>query len=356
MAASVASDQLQVQSHRGPYKVYFRAASEWQIDERHFFVDANVARLHVATLAPVLASGRALVIEANERAKSLAQLQPYVDQLLNQSVRRDQALVAIGGGVIQDITSFLAATLLRGMVWEFYPTTLLAQADSCIGSKSSINVGDRKNILGTFTPPRSVVIDERFLKTLSDQEIRSGIGEILKVSAIDGPETFNDIANRYDDILAGGPSRGIAIRKALAVKKAIIELDEFDTGHRRVMNYGHSFGHAIEAATDFAIPHGIAVTIGMDMANHVATRLGRLSQPDYVRMHTALKRNYAPFSTSPIPADRVIAALKADKKNTADRLLLILPNSRAQIEPVVVEVTAAFLELCSAYLAKGRLE
>jgi 3-dehydroquinate synthase len=132
-------------------------------------------------------SEKVLIIEATEENKSLAQFPAYVDSLFGLNVRRGQKLVAIGGGIIQDITCFLAATMMRGLPWMFYPTTLLAQSDSCIGSKSSINSGEVKNILGTFTPPEQVVIDVDFLKTLEEKDIFSGIGEMIKVHAVETP-------------------------------------------------------------------------------------------------------------------------------------------------------------------------
>src|SRR5581483_3202456 len=200
-----------------------------------------------------------------------------------RKIRRNHVLVAIGGGIIQDITCFLAATMLRGLPWNFIPTTLLAQADSCIGSKSSINAGEAKNILGTFTPPARVDVSTRFLKTLDERDIRSGIGEMLKVHAIEGPQSFDQIAHDYENILSDDSVMLHYIRRSLDIKKRIIEIDEFDRGPRNVMNYGHSFGHAIESATDFAVPHGIAVTLGMDLANYTAVRTGRTGEAFFQR-------------------------------------------------------------------------
>ena len=152
------SDSMKIQTHVVPYDVCFDddvfATLEQLADgSSHFIIDEKVAGLYREQLAKVLASDSVLMIEALESNKSLEALPAYVDHLTENGIRRDQKLVAIGGGIIQDITCFLAATILRGVDWHFYPTTLLAQADSCIGSKSSINCGPDKNILGTFTPP-----------------------------------------------------------------------------------------------------------------------------------------------------------------------------------------------------------
>ncbi|MEK7862885.1 MAG: 3-dehydroquinate synthase, partial [Chloroflexota bacterium] len=262
-----------IQSHRGPYTVDFDDDALAHLDAdvpagAHFLVDARVAELHGADLRRVLASRSVLTIAATEAAKSLDRFPAYVERLVERGVRRGHVLVVVGGGITQDIACFLAATLLRGLEWRFYPTTLLAQADSCIGSKSSINVGEIKNVLGTFTPPSRIVIGGRVLATLDERDLRSGIGEMLKVHAIAGPDAFDRIAADYPRLLSDPALLRSYIRASLEIKRRIIEEDEFDRGIRNVMNYGHSFGHAIESATAYAVPHGIAVTIGMDMANY----------------------------------------------------------------------------------------
>lgn len=144
-------------------------------------IDARVADLYAVPLASVLAAPSTLRIDATEPNKSLERMPAYVLHLLDHGLRRDCTLVAIGGGIIQDIVCFIAATLMRGLPWTFYPTTLLAQADSCIGSKSSINVGRFKNQLGTFTPPAEIQLSTDVLDTLDEADIRSGLGEIIKV-------------------------------------------------------------------------------------------------------------------------------------------------------------------------------
>ena len=199
------SDRLVIASHKGPYEVLFQDDALAALDgappqNAHFIIDRRIARLYGDQMADVLASRSVLLVDATEAAKSLDRLPGYVDHLVARQVRRSDVLIAIGGGVIQDITCFLAATLLRGLAWRFYPTTLLAQADSCIGSKSSINSGAAKNILGTFTPPETVHLSMRFLATLDERDLRSGVGEILKVHAIEGAASFDDLARDYRNL------------------------------------------------------------------------------------------------------------------------------------------------------------
>jgi 3-dehydroquinate synthase len=320
----------------------------------HFIIDAKVAGLYGNELAGVLATPSVLCVEAIESNKSIDKFTGYVEHLVSNDVRRGDTLIAIGGGIIQDIVSFLGATLLRGLRWHFYPTTLLAQADSCIGSKSSINVGHVKNVLGTFTPPERIVISSKVLDTLDERDLRSGMGEMLKVHAIEGPESFDRIATDYTTILTDRKMMMHYIRRSLDIKKTIVEQDEFDRGIRNVMNYGHSFGHAIESATGFGVPHGIAVTIGMDMANFTAVRLGLLSRRHYERMHPTLAMNFAGFEKLEIPMGPFFVALGKDKKNTNSGLNLILPDASARPARGTYTNDAAFRAICAAYLSTER--
>jgi 3-dehydroquinate synthase len=359
MAALRVSDRLDIQSHAGLYTVTFDDAALERLDAgvasgMHFLIDARVAGLYAHALSAVLASPSVLLIEANETSKSLDQFPAYVEHLVARGVRRGHTLIAVGGGVLQDVTCFLAATLLRGLPWQFYPTTLLAQADSCIGSKSSVNVGRLKNVLGTFTPPAAVWIADPVLRTLAGHDIRSGVGEMLKVHAIEGPDAFDRIAADYARLLDDGAVRRRYVYRSLDIKKRLIEQDEFDRGVRNIMNYGHSFGHAIESATGFAVPHGIAVTMGMDMANYVSARLGVGARKHFERMHRPLALNFAGYERADIPAEAVLGALSRDKKNTDQQLTLILPDHNARIGRCTRPMDEAFRSACLTYLAEER--
>lgn len=351
------SEPLVIQSHKGPYTVSFvddllQDPGRLLEGEPHFLVDANVARIYAKPLAAVLEHPNLIVIEATEANKSLERTIPVFNRLVGNKVRRSHVLVAIGGGIVQDITCFIASTLLRGLPWRFVPTTLLAQADSCIGSKSSINLGDTKNILGTFNPPRQIFVATAFLDSLAPTEIQSGIGEILKVHAIDGAASFDRLATNFDGLFSDQALLKKYIRSALLIKQRFIEQDEFDLGIRNIFNYGHSFGHAIESATEYAVPHGIAVTIGMDMANHIAAERGLVPRSQCQRMHATLRKNYQAFAKTPIPLEPLLAALTRDKKNTSTMLGLILPvGEDAAIERVQVPPDGAFRDQCARFLA-----
>ena len=318
---------LTIQSHRGPYPVRFgrpfQGLEQGLGPKEHLLIDERVARLYRQPLSAVLNSSSVLQIEATEQNKSLEQFPAYAEHLLSHGLRRDHTLVVVGGGILQDIAAFLAAVLQRGIAWKFYPTTLLAQADSCIGSKSSVNVAGYKNQLGTFTPPQEIWISEELLSSLSETDRRSGIGEMLKVHILAGWEDARGIAADYPFLLQDGDRLRRRIRRSLEIKQRKIEADEFDRGERLLMNYGHSFGHALESATEFRIPHGIAVTIGMDLANYIAWKRGLIEAPVFEELHRLLAPNYAGFEGFEIPEGPFFSALGKDKKNLGAELSLI---------------------------------
>ena len=352
------SENIKIKSHKGVYSVNFDNlfldnAEQLLVGESHFLIDANVARLYADKLRSLLAHKNTVVIEAKEANKSIDRIIPIFELLVANNVRRDHTLVAIGGGIIQDITCFIASTLLRGLAWRFVPTTLLAQADSCIGSKSSVNLGKTKNIIGTFNPPNEVFVCTEFLDTLENKDIFSGIGEILKVHAIDSATAFDRVAADYDHLQSDRSLLQGYILQALLIKQRFIEVDEFDRGVRNIFNYGHSFGHAIEAATDFAVPHGIAVSIGMDMANRIAALRDLVPAQHYLRMHPVLRKNYASFAKTTIPFDEMLSALMKDKKNTSSRLVLIFPvGDHAAIKREEVAPDDIFHSQCHQFISE----
>jgi 3-dehydroquinate synthase len=355
----VSSNIITIQSHKGEYSANFIRGgmdnlNQNPIDDAIYIIDKHVTHLYSDCLNNILNTDRVLIIEATEKNKSLDCFPDYIDTLVELKVRRGQTLVVIGGGIIQDIGCFLASTLMRGMSWIFYPTTLLAQSDSCIGSKSSINSGDIKNILGTFTPPNKVVIDVDFLSTLEEKDISSGVGEMIKVHAINSPSDFDLIASNYEQIISSRSVMEKFIHRSLLMKKKLIEIDEFDQGARNVMNYGHSFGHAIESATNYGIPHGVAVTIGMDIANYVAVQLGVSKKKHFERMHEVMKRNYKSYQHIEIKVKSLMDALSKDKKNTATQLRLILPDQDGHISIGLYNNNKALRDAINSYFSLYR--
>jgi 3-dehydroquinate synthase len=317
--------------------------------------DSNVADHHSQFIEMVKKIATVIIpIKPIENSKQLVEIPNYINLLLDAEIRRGDLLVGIGGGIIQDITGFIATIMFRGLNWIFIPTTLAAQADSCIGSKTSINLGHRKNTLGTYHHAEKIIISTEFLRTLSEREIRAGLGEMLKVHAIEDKNKFDEIASSYSLLLKLKGDLTRFIYQSLEFKRKKIEIDEKDQGPRLVMNYGHSFGHALEAASDFQIPHGIAVSIGMDIANYISVEIGYGTKEDFDRMHPILMRNSDEFWNKPIEKSKFSKALLADKKNTLDSYVFILTDKSGVPSVKKVSMDVDIDKLVFDYIEKVR--
>ena len=334
-AASPPSELL-VRSSLGDYQVTFTddagAALIGDVTPRDVMIaDRLVLRGHADRLAGLLDQVRVVEIDANEGQKSYQELTAIFDELIRGGFRRGDRLIALGGGITQDCTAFIASVLYRGVDWLFVPTTLLAQADSCIGSKTSINFGEFKNQLGGFYPPRQIFIDPTFLETLPRKEVLSGLGEMAHYFPIDGEEAFGRYASGLPLALNDGSSIPGLIRESLEIKRGYVEIDEFDRNERQVFNYGHSFGHALESVTSYAVPHGIAVSYGIDLANRVSVELGFLDQQVRDTMRLSLEQIWAEAPLPPVDVEKFKTALRRDKKNRGDELGLILTRGWGQM-------------------------
>lgn len=219
-------------------------------------------------LVPILAipADRRIIVRASEDNKSLECMSEVIIKMRELGANRDTHLVAIGGGVIQDVATFVSSIYMRGISWTYMPTTLLSMADSCIGGKSSVNVLGYKNLVGNFYPPKEVVVDVDFVRTLNPEKIVGGLFEAAKICYARGDGDFQSY-------LSVGPSVDMSldvvqkiIVRSLQTKIWFIETDEFDQKERLLLNFGHTFGHAIEAGTNFGVSHGIAVGIGIIVA------------------------------------------------------------------------------------------
>ena len=240
-------------------------------------IDRKVHDLNNSTFTKENLKNTKIILSSNETQKSYDGIKPIIQELIKIGFRKNHRIIGIGGGVIQDITAFISSIMYRGVQWFFFPTTLLAQGDSCIGSKTSINFGEFKNQIGGFYPPNEIFLDVSFLDTLSKADIQSGLGEMCHYFIIKGEDEFNNYKENYFKSNFDKSNLSAIISKSLKIKKELIEIDEFDQNKRRVFNYGHSFGHAIESLTNYSIPHGIAVSFGMDIANYISVKKDYLS-------------------------------------------------------------------------------
>jgi 3-dehydroquinate synthase len=290
-----------------------------------------VGRLHGARLAETLTAGgflpELIVIPDGEAYKSLATAGKLYDSLARRHAERGTLIMAFGGGVIGDLTGFVAATYQRGVPFIQVPTTLLAQVDSSIGGKVAVNVGKLKNMAGTFYQPMLVVSDITLLNTLPATELQNGLAEIIKCGVIGDAELFGFLEQNMADLLQrNGDALAFAVSRAVGVKAGIVARDERDTGLRHNLNFGHTLGHAVECASDFGIKHGTAVALGMAAASRLANRLELLSGADLERITRLIAAAGLPVTVPVKRPEALLDAMRHDKKVAGGKLKFILPT------------------------------
>jgi 3-dehydroquinate synthase len=281
-----------------------------------------------ATLRAAGRDVRSHTVPAGEESKSLAQAAALYDWLLEGHVERRDALLALGGGVVGDLVGYVAATILRGIAFVPLPTTLLAQVDASIGGKVAVNHPRGKNLIGAFHQPRLVVADTTTLATLPPRERAAGWAEVIKMAVILDAELFALLEREVDALCAlqPGPTE-TAIRRAMQLKAEVVGEDERESGRRAILNYGHTVGHALEAATGYTrYLHGEAVAIGMRAEAQIAVGLGVLAPGVAARQNALIARFGLPTSAPGVDRAALLAAMEHDKKVQAGRLTWILPT------------------------------
>ena len=280
-----------------------------------------------------------------EQAKTWQVLESVFDALLAARCGRDTLLVALGGGVVGDLAGFAAAVYQRGIAFLQVPTTLLAQVDSSVGGKTGVNHPLGKNMIGAFHQPRAVLIDTDCLATLPERELAAGLAEVVKYGAIREPAFFAWLEANADALLARDPAAlSHAIAESCRIKAAIVVADERESGERALLNFGHTFGHAIESATGYGTwLHGEAVAIGMALAARFSVRLGRIGQADADRLVALLERLGLPVRPPAIAREAWLEYMGRDKKNEAGRITLVLLD-RLGSAAVVKDAPGAELE------------
>jgi 3-dehydroquinate synthase len=294
--------------------------------DRYYVIDKKVWDLYGASFKP-LDSELALILPISEEVKCLETVKTVYDAIMKRSAKRNMTLISVGGGIIQDITGFVASTLYRGINWIYVPTTLLAQADSCIGSKTSLNYRGYKNLIGTFFPPAKVYINTAFLATLDVEDFYSGLGEVIKLYMMGGESSTTAFIKEIHKIKQRDHAAlAKAIQDVLQIKLQYIQEDEFDTGRRNLLNFGHCLGHAVESTTDFLIPHGQAVLIGILFANIVSKNRGLLSRSRYEFLKRELILGNIRVNQANVlfHTDQIFEAMKKDKKRVGEGLALIM--------------------------------
>ena len=288
----------------------------------------TVWKRHGETLMAALPGVEHLLVPDGERSKTLQTVARLYESLLRVGADRQSTIIAVGGGVIGDTVGFAAATYLRGVDLVHVPTTLLAQVDSSIGGKVGVNHALGKNLIGAFHPPAAVIADPRLLDTLPKREFRAGLYEVVKYGVIASRTLFERIAIDLPRIFAREPDVITEIVTASCrIKAEVVAADERETGRRRVLNFGHTTGHALEAVTHYRrLRHGEAVAYGMLVAAHIGASRGLLDPDDHTALTDLIGRMGPLPAVTDLSASAVLAAMRRDKKVVAGRLHVVLPN------------------------------
>ena len=305
------------------------------IENSVVIVGSNVYALYKKKIFDSFPKDKLIVLKLGEINKTLETAVKIYKKLSNKAAKKNMTIISFGGGINQDVVGFAASTLYRGINWIYVPTTLLAMADSAIGLKTSLNFKHYKNVLGTFYPPSKIIINVDFLKTLPKLNYFSGVGEIIKfnlmkknaIEDLDNTlqkiEKLKNVKNRTDILKI--------IEESIQIKLSYMEGDEFDTGRRNLLNYGHEFGHALEPASSFNIHHGVAILIGIIFANTVSLKRKMINKKVYDDLNSHLLVPNIPIDVMSLKKkyfDKtlILENMKKDKKRTSNDLVLVLPQ------------------------------
>lgn len=290
-----------------------------------YVIDRRVYELYRRLLGGV-SEKRLCLLEALEENKVIETALAVCEQITELPAKRNAVLISVGGGIIQDITGFVANVMYRGIRWIYVPTTLLSACDSCIGGKTSLNYKRFKNLLGTFYPPDAIHIYSEMFQTLTEKDYKSGLGEVIKFNIMAGKQGLANIEKNMPGLLNRNPETVDAfVESSLLYKKDFIEADEFDRGRRIQLNFAHTFGHAIEVVTNYLIPHGTAVAIGMIMANFVSEKRGYLPS-EIARRSEAVLLQVIDIDVTLLAMafPEYLRAIRKDKKQEGESLTAVL--------------------------------
>jgi 3-dehydroquinate synthase len=299
--------------------------------------DEYVASLFGDTILDSLAAGgmsaELITFARGEASKNLDTIARLASSLAQRGFDRQDGLLALGGGVTGDITGFLAASYMRGLPFVQVPTTLLAQVDSSVGGKTGVDIPEGKNLVGAFYQPRCVYIDSQVLSSLPESELLNGLAEVIKSGVIYDRTFFEFLENRRQDILALElPVLEEVIATCCAIKADVVEKDERETDLRRILNYGHTIGHAIESASGYSLAHGSAVAIGMIAAAELAVLKGILAADEKLRIEKLISDFGLPVKIpGELDRQKITNYLKTDKKTVGGRVFFVLPTTIGKV-------------------------
>jgi 3-dehydroquinate synthase len=294
--------------------------------------DENIAKHHVKTIADL--NIKTITVPAGEEHKNLETVNFLWKSFLENGLDRKSTVIALGGGVIGDMTGFAASTYMRGIDWIAVPTTLLSMVDASLGGKTGFDLPEGKNLIGAFHPPKLVLADVQFLKTLPERELISGIAEVVKHGIISDPELFELCNNGLDWVKENLEE---IVKRAMAVKIKVIEDDPYEKGFRATLNLGHTVGHAVELVSKFNLRHGEAIAIGMVVEAKYSARVGLASQSVVEAIESTLKKLNLPTQIpDEMPKAEIIKAMRVDKKKNAKAIRFALPLEIGKVELVEV--------------------
>lgn len=347
---------LAILSHRKTYNVHFVKSENELLQELSNLtnvvtvIDRKIKPFYPKITAEMQSLGALYEMDAFEQNKTLAGAEEILKFFQFANVDRKTTVLVIGGGILEDVVSFAAHIFYRGLNVILVPTTLLAMCDTCVGGKCGVNFNGYKNQLGAIHPPEKIIIWPGFLTSLSDTDIRSGYGEILKYVLLNGKEQYTKLKEHLFNAHLLDEQCIDYIHDGIITKKKLVEEDEFDTGMRALLNYGHTFGHAIERATHNAIPHGIAVTKGIDIANYIAWQLGILSQDIYTDIHSLIQKHFVCQLSSDISAKILVENTQKDKKIQNGKSHFVLMEDFGKFKIVPVMINNEFIHIMNNYL------
>ncbi len=299
------------------------------INNSVLIIDKNVYNLYSNEFKDIN-KDNLFLFNAIEENKTFDYVKEIYDFLISKSVKRNLTIISIGGGITQDITGFVASTLYRGVNWIFVPTTFLAMTDSCIGSKTSVNYEKYKNLMGTFYPPQKIFINPSFLNSLEKLDFFSGIGETIKFQLMkeEYPKDMNKVLKIIEKAISNTSDRLEIIHDNMKVKLNYMKDDEFDLGRRNLLNYGHCFGHALETSSNYYVPHGIAVNIGMIFANIMSSERGLANKDDvdFITKNILLPNIPLKLRETDFDQNILLESMKNDKKRVGKYLTVIIPD------------------------------
>jgi 3-dehydroquinate synthase len=272
------------------------------------------------------------LIYGGEEAKTLKTAESLYEALDREELDKDSLLIGIGGGTISDLTGFLSATYLRGISLALIPTTLLGMVDASIGGKNGLNLGAKKNAIGTIFHPKLLIINPLWLRTLTPSEYRQGLAEVVKYGVIEGEgfvsfleENTQSIKNQDTKIMLD------LIKWCISIKSRIVSESQTRPEIRDLLNFGHTFGHAIESASDFTIPHGDAIAIGMNLAMKASSMIGGIDKNSAARIKRILEAFGLPIEMPEINREKILYWMKKDKKNRFGKIYLILAEKIGKV-------------------------